>query len=65
MSPSKTVKKQKRGPDRRRINIEQAYEVKYWSKEFGVSKEQLEEAVLAAGDHADQVRKHLETTDVR
>lgn len=39
-----------RGPqDRSRINLSESWEVAYWTKEFGVSKEELERAVKAAG----------------
>jgi Protein of unknown function (DUF3606). len=38
--------KTKRGPaDRFRINIHEAYEVEYWSKELGISPERLRELV--------------------
>jgi hypothetical protein len=46
-------------PDSQRINIEQEYEVRYWTKELGVSPQQLREAVRAAGTSADAVRTHL------
>ncbi len=37
-----------RGPqDRSRINVNEGYELDYWSKKFGVTKEQLKEAVMA------------------
>jgi hypothetical protein len=49
-----------RGPaDRARINVHEAHEVKYWTKELGVSKEKLEETVHKVGVMADAVRKHL------
>lgn len=39
-----------RGPqDRSRINLQEPWEVAYWAKEFGVSKEELERAVKAVG----------------
>ena len=47
------------GQDRNRININEDYEVRDWSKKFGVSKEQLKEAVQAVGDQADKVEAHL------
>lgn len=38
--------KNNRGPtDRARINIHEAYEVEYWSKELGVTPERLRELV--------------------
>jgi Protein of unknown function (DUF3606) len=49
-----------RGPqDRSRVNTEQDYEVRYWSQEFGVSEEQLRQAVQRVGSSADKVREHL------
>jgi hypothetical protein len=39
-----------RGPqDRQRINLSEDYEVTYWSKKWGVSPEQLAEAVRGPG----------------
>lgn len=50
----------KRGPqDGKRINIEQEHEVKYWTERFGVSREQLQEAVRAAGPMVDAVERRL------
>lgn len=47
------------GQDRKRINVNEAYELRDWSKKFGVSPEQLKEAVQAAGTWADDVKRHL------
>jgi len=46
-------------PDRDRIDINDADEVRNWTKSLGVSKEELERAVSAAGDRADKVREYL------
>ena len=52
--------KSKRGnPDRSRIDINDPDEVRNWTKSLGVSKEELERAVKAAGPLADKVRAHL------
>jgi hypothetical protein len=49
-----------RGPrDRSRINTNQDHEVRYWTKELGVSEEQLRQAVQRVGSSADKVREHL------
>ena len=49
-----------RGPrDRSRINANQDHEVRYWTKELGVSEEQLRQAVQRVGSSADKVREHL------
>lgn len=52
MADDKTI----RGPqDRTRINLSEDYEVRYWTKKFGVTKEQLEAAVKTAGSSAGAV----------
>jgi len=47
------------GQDRKRINLNEDYEVRDWSKRLGVSADQLRAAVKAVGDRADDVEKHL------
>ncbi|MBS0343940.1 MAG: DUF3606 domain-containing protein [Proteobacteria bacterium] len=47
------------GADRRRVNVNEDYELRDWSKTFGVTPEQLKEAVKAVGTSADAVEKHL------
>lgn len=52
--------KTKRGPaDAKRINVNEDYEVQYWTKEFGVSEEQLRAAIKRVGVMADDVRAEL------
>jgi hypothetical protein len=49
-----------RGPqDRSRVNVEQDYELRYWSEKFGVSSDQLRKAVQQVGTSADTVARHL------
>jgi hypothetical protein len=49
-----------RGPqDRNRINVNESWEVTYWTKELGVSKEELEKAVKKAGTAVSAVRQEL------
>jgi hypothetical protein len=49
-----------RGPqDRNRINTSEDWELRYWTKEFGVTEDQLKAAVKAVGPVADDVRRHL------
>jgi len=49
-----------RGPqDRSRINLNEDYEVRYWTDKLGVSKAQLEEAVRDVGPSADAVESEL------
>ena len=47
--------------DRSRINVNEDYELSYWSKKFGVSAEQLKAAVKAVGVTAKAVEAHLRT----
>jgi hypothetical protein len=52
-----------RGPqDRSRINLHEKWEVQYWSKELGVTEEELEQAVKTAGNSVNAVREHLSGT---
>jgi hypothetical protein len=56
MSDDKT----KRGsPDRERINVNEDYELRYWTEKFGVSAEKLRAAVSAVGPTAKAVEAHL------
>jgi len=53
---------QKRGgSDRQRINVNEDYELRDWSKKFGVSPDQLKEAVQAVGTQADHVQEFLKS----
>jgi hypothetical protein len=45
--------------DRDRININEDYEVQYWSEYFGVTEQKLKEAVKAVGPMVVKVRKEL------
>lgn len=47
------------GQDRARINVHEAYEVDHWSKKFGMTREQLIEAVNRAGDRAEDVERFI------
>jgi hypothetical protein len=46
-------------PDNKLIDLNDPDEVRNWTKSLGVSKEELERAVQAAGRSADKVREHL------
>ncbi|WP_313621384.1 DUF3606 domain-containing protein [Achromobacter sp.] len=49
-----------RGPqDRSRVNVNESYELRYWTKHFGVTEEQLRAAVKAVGPSATAVQEHL------
>lgn len=47
------------GQDRTRINLNEDYEVRDWAKKFGVTPEQLKDAVKKVGSQAADVKKHL------
>lgn len=45
--------------DRSRINMNEDFEVKYWTRHLGVSREDLQKAVEKVGNSAAAVRKEL------
>ena len=50
----------KRGSqDRVRINMSEDYEVAYWTKNWGINREQLADAVRQAGPMSAAVARHL------
>jgi len=49
----------KQQPDRSKINLHQADEVKYWSRALKVSPEELRRAIDKVGNSAAAVRKEL------
>ncbi len=52
--------KSKAGPqDRSRINVHEAYEVRYWSQHFDVTEEELIAAVDKVGVSAKAVEEHF------
>ena len=48
-------------PDRSKINMHEAYEVKYWTHALGVSRDKLQKVVDKVGNSAAAVRKELAT----
>ena len=47
-------------PDRDRISTSEDYEVRYWSEKFGVSSQELIDAVKASGSNSpDKVEAYL------
>ena len=47
-------------PDRDRINTSEDYEVRYWAEKFGVTHDELKEAVKASGSNsAETVKEYL------
>ncbi len=51
-----------RGPqDAARINIHEDYEVRYWTKKFDCTEDQLRKAVEAVGVSARMVEEYVKT----
>jgi len=48
-------------PDRSKINMNEDYEVRYWIKHLGISKQELASVVEKVGNSAAAVRKELGT----
>ena len=46
--------------DSKRINTAEDYDIIYWSKVLGVTREQLVAAVKEVGDSVGAVKRHLE-----
>ncbi|WP_343631163.1 DUF3606 domain-containing protein [Fluviicola sp.] len=46
-------------PDRNFINLNEEWEVAYWTKELGVSENDIAEAIQVVGNSAEKVRAHL------
>ena len=53
------VKTKRSGPDRGKINMHEDYEVKYWTKELGVTRGELQKLIDKVGGLAAAVRKEL------
>jgi hypothetical protein len=53
-------KSQRGGQDRRRIDVNEPYELRAWALRFGVSKEELKAAVSAVGVQAGDVERYLQ-----
>lgn len=49
----------RRPADAKRINVNEPWEVDYWSKALNITPERLRQAVRAAGTMADDVKRHL------
>lgn len=49
-----------RGPaDRKRVNVHESWELQYWTKQLGVSAEQLKASVSRVGPMVDDVKRDL------
>ena len=51
--------KSKTVADRRRINVNEDYECRYWSEKFGISADELKRTVERVGPMADDVARAL------
>ena len=51
--------KLKGSQDRSRINMHEDHEIRYWTQKFGISKEELNNAVKAVGNSSKAVAQHL------
>lgn len=47
-------------PDRELINVNEDYELQYWSEKFGVTRDELKKAVAAVGTSAKKVQAYLD-----
>jgi hypothetical protein len=47
------------GQDRKRVNVHQEHEVRFWTHKWGVSREELEQAVQAVGTSVTKVEEFL------
>lgn len=45
--------------DDSRINVNESYELQYWSEKLNVSRDQLKEAVKAVGSNVEDVTNYL------
>ena len=52
-------------PDASRVALGEDYEVQYWTHRFGVSREQLEDAVAEVGSSVDRIAAHLTASHAR
>lgn len=51
---------QNRGPqDRARVNVNEKHELRYWTETFGVSEDELRQAVKKVGTTAEKVKEYL------
>ena len=48
-----------RAADHNHIDVHQVYELGYWSRKFGVSREKLQDAIQNVGTNVDEVAHEL------
>ena len=49
----------RRPADAKRINLNEPWEIQYWSKALDVTPERLRQSVQAVGTMVDDVKRHL------
>jgi len=54
-----------KAPDYWRIDLSAPWQVRFWTREFGVTEDELRAALLEAGDHVGTVRAHLQSSRPR
>jgi len=47
------------GRDRSRIDVNEEWELRYWSNKLGVSADELKQAVKQLGDRAEDIERHF------
>jgi hypothetical protein len=53
----------KRGPeDRSRVNVNEPWELKYWSKTLGITPDRLKEVVRQVGTRTEDIEQYLSST---
>jgi len=52
--------KSKTAADRPHVNVHEGYELRYWKRRFGVTKERLEAAVRKVGTRVEDVSRELD-----
>jgi len=60
-----TVQTNDQAADRLKINVRDAWELRWWCRQFGCTEAQLKQAIEAIGAIAGNVRKHLAREQAR
>jgi Protein of unknown function (DUF3606) len=59
------MRRPKRSPDRSKIAMDDADEVKQWCKHFGATPDEIQRAIEKVGNSAAAVRKELQLGNVK
>lgn len=49
----------RRPQDPKQVNVNETWELTYWTKHFNVNAEELKRAVRSVGTHVDKIKKYL------